>query len=88
MEKKIGKKYLIVLLFFIVGCSNSKDFEIGKKQLMQQGYTGVKNTGSKFFCCQRDDRFSTGFECKDKNGNVVKGCFCSSPFEAVIIRFE
>jgi hypothetical protein len=77
---------LVAVVLF--GCTSLSDFDKGKKQLEQQGYTDVKNTDYNFFCCDVKDAFSTGFECKDKNGNIVKGCFCSNVLKGVTIRFE
>lgn len=85
------KKILITLLLtsLLVSClSSTNDFEKGKKQLEQQGYTDVENTGYNFFCCDEKDTFSTGFKCKNKNGDIVTGCFCSNVFKGITIRFE
>jgi hypothetical protein len=79
---------LLVLGIFITSCTSDNDFNKGKQQLEQQGYTDVVNVGYTTFCCGDDDDFSTGFECKDKNGNVVKGCFCSAMGKGLTIRFE
>lgn len=78
----------LLLASVLFGCTSSNDFEKGKEQLEQQGYTDVKNTGYNLFCCDAKDTFSTGFECKDKKGNIVKGCFCSNVLKGVTIRFE
>lgn len=82
----------ILALTLIVGmfsCGTSdNDFEKGKKQLEQQGYHDVKNTGYSTFCCGKDDSFSTGFSCKNSKGETVEGCFCSSIGKGVTIRFE
>jgi hypothetical protein len=72
----------------VTGCSSDNDFNKGKKLLEDQGYTEVVNTGHSFFCCDEKDTYSTGFKCKDKQGNVVKGCFCSSLTKGVTIRYE
>ncbi len=80
--------YLLLVAVFISSCTSSNDFEKGKKQLEQQGYTDVVNTGHNFFCCDQKDTFSTGFRCKDKSGNIVEGCFCSNVLKGVTIRFE
>lgn len=85
------RKLFILLIFLAtctLSCTSSKDFEKGKQQLEQQGYTDVEETGYNFFCCDEKDQFSTGFRCKDKSGNVVEGCFCSAFFKGVTIRFE
>lgn len=79
---------LLAVVFLCVGCTSDNDFSKGKRQLEQQGYVDVKNTGWNAFCCDEKDTFSTGFECKDKNGNTVKGCFCSTVLKGVTIRFE
>ena len=85
------KKTLLLLGFLIIGlnsCTSDNDFEKGKKQLENQGYTNIVNTGYNAFCCSNEDSFSTGFEAKDKNGNEVEGCFCSSVFKGVTVRFD
>jgi hypothetical protein len=82
------KTLLILIVAMLFSCTSSNDFEKGKQQLEQQGYTDVKNTGYNAFCCGKEENFSTGFSCKDKNGNNVEGCFCSSMFKGVTIIFE
>jgi hypothetical protein len=84
------KKLLHAILFIAIlsNCTSDEDFEKGKKQLLNQGYTEIENTGHSSFCCGKDDNFSTGFKCKDKNGNIVEGCFCSSAFKGITIRFK
>lgn len=82
-------KFLTALLAtLIISCSSKNDFSKGKSQLESMGYTDVENTGYDIFCCSKDDDFSTGFKAKDKNGNDVKGCFCSSILKGITIRFE
>ena len=78
----------IAALLTIGSCSSDNDFAKGKRQLENMGYTNVENTGYKAFCCGKDDGFSTGFIAIDKNGQIVEGCFCSSAFKGVTIRFE
>jgi hypothetical protein len=81
--------FLLVLYFLsVVSCTSSNDFEIGKQQLEQSGYTNVVNTGYSMFCCSKDDDFSTGFKCKNKKGEIVTGCFCSTLLKGVTIRFN
>ncbi len=83
------KKILLILIApFFIQCSSENDFKKGKQQLEQQGYTDIKNTGYNFFCCSEDEEFSTGFKCKDKKGNTVKGCFCSNFLKGITVRFE
>lgn len=84
------KKILIFLsiIMLSISCSSDSDFEKGKKQLEQQGYTNIENTGHKWFCCDKNDGWSTGFKCKNNKGEVVEGCFCSAAFKGVTIRFD
>lgn len=84
------KKHFVViaLLFCCISCSSKKDFEKGKKQLENMGYTDIKSTGYNAFCCSDQDDFSTGFKAKDKQGNEVKGCICSAFAKGITIRFE
>lgn len=84
----INKITTVILAITLIGCSSDNDFNKGKKQLEQQGYTNIQNTGYDIFCCGEDDNFSTGFKAKDKNGNIVEGCFCSRFLKGVTIRFE
>lgn len=80
--------FVLMSVIFLTSCSSNKDFEKGKKQLEMQGYTDVENTGYNAFCCDAKDSYSTGFKCKDKQGNVVKGCICSAVLKGITIRFE
>lgn len=83
------KKIIILfVIIFFTSCTSKNDFQKGKEQLEQQGYTNVVNTGHEWFCCSNQDNFSTGFKCTDKKGNTVKGCFCSGVLKGVTIRFE
>ena len=83
------KKLLIIfLLAAFSSCTSSSDFEKGKKQLEGMGYTNVKNTGYKAFCCSDDDNFSTGFSAENSKGETVKGCICSAFLKGITIRFE
>ena len=83
------KKLLFVALIGLFSsCTDDEAFIKGKKQLEQQGYTDVKNTGYSAFCCGEKDTFSTGFSCKNSKGETVKGCFCSGIFKGLTIRFE
>ncbi len=77
-----------ITLILLIGCTNDNDFEKAKKQLTQQGYTNIKNTGYSFLCCDEKDSFSTGFSATDKDGNKIKGCICSGVFKGVTIRFK
>lgn len=87
------KKALIGILglcmtFAVISCTNDADFEKGKQQLEQQGYTDIVNTGYSPFCKGEDDTFSTGFKAKDSKGNEIKGCFTSAFLKGMIIRFQ
>lgn len=79
---------LLCVVILCTSCTSNSDFEKGKKQLEQQGYTDIENTGWSAFCCSNEDTFSTGFKAKDKQGRTVKGCFCGGVLKGVTIRFE
>lgn len=85
MKIKILTFMTICTLF---SCTSNSDFEKGKKQLEQQGYTDVENTGYEAFCCGQDDDFSTGFRCKNSKGETITGCFCSAIGKSITIRFN
>jgi len=83
------KKVLIALSFLVlVSCTSTNDFNKGKEQLEQQGYTDVEYTGHQWFCCDEKDTYSTGFRCKNSKGLIVEGCFCSTVLKGVTIRFQ
>lgn len=82
------KRLILLSLVVLCSCSSKNDFKNGKKQLESMGYTHIENTGYTMFCCSNEDSFKTGFKAKDKNGNTVKGCLCSTFFKGVTIRFR
>ena len=86
------KKNILMLIILsstiLQGCSSENDFEKGKSQLENMGYTDIENTGHKFFCCGDDDDYSTGFKAKNKKGETVTGCFCSSLGKGVTVRIK
>jgi hypothetical protein len=88
MKKVIIIGCIIGCIVALAGCSSETDFDKGKKQLEQQGYSDVKNTGWNTFCCDKNDGFSTGFIAKTKIGEEVRGCFCSNFGKGVTIRYE
>lgn len=84
-------KVLLSVLFIAIilaGCTSENDFDKGRKQLEQMGYKDIENTGYDAFCCSDSDSFSTGFKCKDKQGNTVTGCFCSALLKGITVRFN
>lgn len=86
--KKIIALLTIVIIILSSSCSSNNDFKKGKRQLENQGYTNIKNTGYSFFCCSEEDTFSTGFTATDKSGRKISGCFCSGWLKGVTIRFD
>lgn len=86
--KKILSSLTVVVISSLCSCSSNNDFNKGKQQLKNQGYTNISNTGYSFFCCSEEDTFSTGFKATDKNGNKVTGCFCSGLLKGITIRFD
>lgn len=88
----MSKRNLIILsliiILSIIECSSVTDFDKAEIQLQLQGYTDIKNTGYDPFCCDRNDRFSTGFTAKDKSGRETSGCICSGIFKGITIRFK
>lgn len=83
------KKFFLLSIFLLAtSCTDDNAFTEGKRQLEAMGYTDIKNTGYSAFCCSKDDDFSTGFYAKDQKGNVTTGCFCSSLFKGVTIRYK
>ena len=91
METFFKLIFLFCISAIVIGVltANTGDgFEIGAKQLEQQGYTNIQNTGNDWFCCADDDYVSTGFECRNSKGEIVKGCICSGVGKGVTIRFQ
>jgi hypothetical protein len=84
------KKILFSILAagLLGSCSSDNDFIKGKSILENEGFSDIENTGHKFFCCSEKDSYSTGFKAKNKKGETVTGCFCSSLTKGITIRFE
>lgn len=88
MKKLLSIAIAILFTLSLTSCTSDKDFEKGKRMLEAQGFTNVINTGHNYFCCDDKDSFSTGFKATAKDGTTIKGCFCSSLFKGVTIRYE
>ena len=80
--------YAMLCTVFLTACTSESDFQKVKKQLENQGYTNIKNTGYDLFCCSDDDTFSTGFTAIDKDGKKVDGCVCSGILKGSTVRFK
>jgi len=78
----------LLMTVTVISCTSRNDFNEGKRQLEQMGYTDIENTGFSPLCKGDDDTFSTGFKAKDKNGTIVKGCFTSGIFKGVSPKFQ
>lgn len=82
------KLFTVLLSAVVISCTSSKDFEKGKRQLENMGYTNVESTGHEMWCCGEEDTYSTGFKALDKNGYEVTGCICSGFMKGITIRFN
>lgn len=78
----------LIISVSLYSCTSNSDFEKGKAQLENMGYTDVEDTGYEFFCCDEKDTFSSGFTAVDKKGDVVSGCICSGITKGVTVRFQ
>lgn len=79
---------VLIAVLLLTGCSSKNDFAEGKAQLESMGYTDVKDTGYRMFCCDQNDSYSTGFTAKARTGKIVSGCMCSTLTKGVTIRFK
>jgi len=77
-----------IAIALLSSCTSNNDFDKGVKDLELRGYTNIKNTGYKPWCCSDEDTFSTGFKAISKDGETVEGCFCSDYMKGVTIRFK
>lgn len=80
--------FILLLTVFALSCTSDNDFKKGKINLENQGYTNIVNTGHQYFCCSKDEQFSTGFKAIDKQGRKIEGCFCSTMLKGLTVRFE
>lgn len=84
------KKIVFILLLTLVGLTTPSctDEDATKTALRKAGFTDVAVTGWKIFSCGEDDTYSTGFEAKNPNGDVVTGVVCCGLIvKACTIRF-
>ena len=79
---------MITSILILCSCTSNNDFEKGKKQLEQQGYTNVKDTGYKLLGCDEKDIYRQGFEAVDSKGDTIEGYFCSGIFKGVTVRIK
>lgn len=80
------KKIIIILSIFLL--SACTDEETAQRVLEENGFTDIKLTGHKSWCCAKDDHMSTGFTAKTLSGKTVSGCVCNSWGKGATIRFE
>lgn len=79
-------KYLMIIVVLITfNCSRP---DSANKVLHQNGYTDIEITGWKFFGCDGNDFFSTGFKAKSPIGFPVSGNVCEGWFKGATIRLK
>lgn len=81
---------VICILLWIFVCQNTScTNEPGARKVLEQnGYTDVRLTGYKAWCCGDEDWYSTGFKATNPSGNKVTGCVCQGVTKGATIRFE
>jgi len=70
-----------------MSCVSGNDFDKGKQILEGHGFKNIKNTGWSPMCCG-DDSFRTGFTALTHDSVAVSGCFCSTIFKGITIKFN
>jgi hypothetical protein len=58
------------------------------KALVEAGYSDVKITGFRYFSCDKDDWFHTGFSAKGPTGVPVTGTVCAGFLKGNTIRLD
>lgn len=78
------KIFSVLVFIFILGCTN----EDGARRVLQsEGCYNVRITGFKLFGCDKNDIFSTGFECV-KRGHKISGVVCEGFLKGKTIRYD
>ena len=72
---------MIILMIFLISCTRS---ESTKDLLEDQGYENVEITGYRFFQCNDNELFRTGFKAENEQGNEITGTVCSGFFSSTI----
>ncbi len=67
------------------GCTSETE---ATRALTGAGYTNITMTGYRFFLCDENDTWSTGFEATGPNGNRVSGAVCSGVLKGATIRLD
>jgi hypothetical protein len=71
---------LIVVLCVLGSGWGMTDKEGAERVLEESGYSGVTITGYRWFTCDRNDYFHTGFVATGPSGKVVTGTVCKGMF--------
>ena len=68
--------FFIFIITFLNGCASDNTFEIGKEELIRQGFTHITHSGWVGFCCSNDTLFNITFICRNDSNKRVSGYMC------------
>jgi hypothetical protein len=76
----------LVALLILLAPAMYNDGPGASKALEDAGYTNIHITGYKFFGCDTNDTFRSGFTAVGPSGRPVSGVVCSGLFKSHTIR--
>jgi hypothetical protein len=74
-----------ILVATLTGCTDPKR---ATRVLNQQGFSDIQMTGYRFFICDKNDTFSTGFKAISPSGSDVTGAVCEGWLKGATVRFD
>jgi hypothetical protein len=77
--------FLAVALLALTACTDNDE---ATRALQGAGYHDIQMSGSRWFGCDTDDMFATGFEAKGATGTPVTGVVCSGPLKGSTVRTD
>lgn len=76
------------VLTAVLGTSGCTSADEAHRALAGAGYKNVTITGYRFFLCDKNDSWSTGFEATGPSGQRVSGAVCSGVLKGATIRTD
>lgn len=85
MKTSIFSIILVALFSSLISCTRPDG---SRRVLEDSGYTNVEITGYRFFTCDKNDTFCTGFKATSPTGKKVTGAVGSGLLKSYTIRLD
>ena len=83
--KTLRSVFLVLPLLVLTACSDPSG---AQRALDDLGLKNIQTTGYRWFGCDKNDLYHTGFTAVNPNGKQVSGVVCSGIFKGNTVRFD